>query len=1673
MSADRLRPLLASLVGLLLIGASLASLLLRETPMGTVTGTVLLLENGKPLREASVYLNRTGPGEDSQGADGDAGEIPSRTRDATTDAHGRFTLTRVPAGNYSVNAHSEYHTGGAMHVSVREARTSAITVRLKRSETELSIAAHQTVWQIAERPRLPVKGYIDPKKGEFDSLRVRVYKSRLSTLMTNPKSADALDRLAGANNDDGPLPAALLRPTGVADSDAPRLVSSTDVPVMAPDREGFFDQRLVIPSNGPGVYLVQVDHAGKSDCSWVLSTNTALVVKRAQGQVVAYAVDMRSGIPVSGATIRQFRNGGVIKTGTTDANGLSEMAVPEPPKPKADSADADTSGESARNRMVTVAFHGDDEAVLNRTEWNQSDAGDAYAVYAYPDRTVYRPGQSVSYKAIVRRKEASTSARPYTVPANAPVKVEVRDPQGDLVTSDTKTTNRFGSLSGRFDLSAEAPTGTYSLICTVEGEKHATDIAVASYRKPEFSVTVTPKKSHYVRGETVELTIRARYYYGAPVVGATVAYHAYRDTDWTTIHGPDFDPEDASDNETTRGAYYGELVKDGTALLDARGEATVILATDKKSVNAARRARNAAANGGDSADPDDSADAVAPDAPEEQLITCSTTVTDDAKRQVDAEGTAHVSSGDYVLSVTPEGFLGEPGKPISVVVSARDHDGQPAANVPLVLTPTYRRWNAKTGVSETIPVGPPQHATTSAAGSAVLPVVAAKAGEVALLLTGYDSAGRVLHARSSVYVSRSGGGDLQTEYSDLSLLTDKKQYGPGDTARVLINTARIGQSVLLTVEGDRVYRSVVLPIRSHSTVVEVPVQAGWGPNVTLEACYVRNKKFAQSSAPLRVRMDRQALTVSVTADRAVYKPGETATYRIKTTDASGRPTPCEVSLAVVDESIFAIRADDPRALKDAFYPRRSNRVTTQYSFSVEYLGDTDKSEPAIEMRRKFLDTAAWQPHIETGPDGTATIPVVLPDNLTTWRATVQAVTLDTSVGRARGAVVVTKPFLIRLDTPRFLTQSDSGRLLTLAHNGTGSAQTVHVRMVAPGLVTSETPGTQTVRVAAGADGQIEWPISAQVVGMAAIRVEAWTDGTDPATARRYTDGVETSLPVRAWGRETLTAFAGVMTDNSVAERSFSLAPEAALAESRLLLRITPSVGAALAPALDYLAGYPYGCTEQTMSRILPDLLVAGVEKKTGRTLLTGDNAAKRTLALPKMVKNGILRLRRFQHSSGAWGWWEQDGDDPFLTAYVLDGLSHAKTQGFDVPDALLAQGKKGALDQLGKASPNDRPFLMYALALSGETAEPVRRLRAVETGKTKDAGMDLSKLAPDALAYLVLLARQTGEDYRPAWKRLQRAELPEGRLLHWKNDPYRWRSSDRMATSLALRAFLAVNPRDPRIVDILRYLMAARADDAWGNTRDTAAVLGALTDYLTVHPEDAAQPSGVITVAVNGRTQRLVDFGGAERGERGDIVVRVPRTALVRGSNTLGLTRTGGTGTLFFTGGLRTVLGTHDGSLPALNADGLQVERTYVRVAPVTLAGGTVKLGTEDVPSGVFKQDEQVRVRLKITAPRDIDYVLIEDEFPSNLEVTERGTAEEATVYTEGADWSYWYNNVDVRDDRIAFFATHLTKGVHIVEYNLRAQTPGICHALPAMVQAMYAPEIRAETGDSRIEVSR
>src|SRR5262249_52745363 len=151
--------------------------------------------------------------------------------------------------------------------------------------------------------------------------------------------------------------------------------------------------------------------------------------------------------------------------------------------------------------ITIVASRGEDEAVVGQNEYRNEENGE-FAVHSYTDRPIYRPGQLIYYKSIVRRK--LESAARYSVPAGQRVTVEVRDPTGERIHQKQLTCNSYGSVFGEIQLSPEAPTGVYSMLVKVNDEEHTHDIVIASYHKPEFTVNVTPSGTKYVRGDEVE-----------------------------------------------------------------------------------------------------------------------------------------------------------------------------------------------------------------------------------------------------------------------------------------------------------------------------------------------------------------------------------------------------------------------------------------------------------------------------------------------------------------------------------------------------------------------------------------------------------------------------------------------------------------------------------------------------------------------------------------------------------------------------------------------------------------------------------------------------------------------------------------------------------------------------------------------------------------------------------------------------------------------------------------------------------------------------------------------------------------------------------------------------------------------------------------------------------------
>ncbi len=1581
---------LSAIAALGLIGGAIAYGIQVETPVGRISGQAFLEQTMRPARGVSVYLS----GEDSGGE--------KRYFRGKTDENGAFRFVRVPAGVYKINAYGTAHDSGEVQITVDEGKTTDIALGLKRNHQALGLVVPQRVFSPEEEVGFSVRGYVDENAPPGrDSLTLRIYRTRLSRLLQNPVTENALRSLNASYDTPPRLSRELLQPAG---QEPLKMVEQKRIPIRGADLEGFFYQRVRFDAPKVGAYLYEVAHGKDVVGGWLVVTNTGIVMKKAGREALIYAADLTEGRPLPETEIRFFMNGREVSARRTDAEGLARFNLPPGRRTLEE-------GETSENRLLVIATRGEDEAALLSSEYENA-GGERFVVHAYTDRPIYRPGQKIQYKAVARRK--TDQVYQYAIPGGVTALVEVRDPTGERIVRESKTVFVTGSFYGSFDLDEEAPTGVYSMIVTINGEKHVHEMVVASYRKPEYSVTVTPDKPRYSPDEPIRMTVSGQYYFGSPVAGGKVTYTVYRNQDWqayyAAMYGDAYDPE----MEEEGGYSYGETVADGRATLDENGNAVISFYASL---------------------PQDERPS------QDYVYTASISVTDASGREVTAEGTARMSVGDFRLIVQPSGYLAAPGVPHNVLILALDYENRPVPGAAVELEVGYNRLKrGEKGEEYVYQTEATLRAVTGADGRAVIPVTPPRSGSLVLKAKTTDRRNRVIRAHSELWVMDDAGGEAEAEYENLSVLTDRRRYAPGETARILINTQRTGMSVLLTLEGERIYKTVVLPIRQRSTVYRLPVLPEYGPNVILKACYVKKKEFAASEVALRVAMPEKELKVSIQPDRSQYKPGEPIRYQVQVTDSRGRPVVCEFSLGVVDEAIYALREDSPKAFRNAFYPRRYSMVDTRYSFALEYLGDADKAEPKIVTRKRFEDTAFWQPALQTDSQGRASVQFALPDNLTTWRATVQAFTPDMSLGRQIQKVVVSKKFFVRLETPRFMTQRDESRVMALVHNETGKPQTALVRLRAEGVALSG-DAEQTLTVEPGRVGTAIWHVRAETIGKARFQVTAWTPRVNGET--QYTDGVETSLPVLPFGRLRVQTFAGELTSDRPQTETIRFDPASIPEASQLTVRITPSVYSALSDSLEYLIGYPYGCVEQTMSRFLPTLLI---DRFAGSyAAAAGVNRQE----LPKMVRSGLTRLYRMQHTSGAWGWWEQDADDPWMTAYVLYGLAMAKQAGYPVNETALKRGREAAAKMVPTVREDNRAFLLYALVLSGDR----------QTYWAQRAKFDWKKTGAESLAYLILADRLMGNDDREIVSELSRLAVSADGLLSWKPKESRSEWNATMVTAASLRALLAVDPQDARAGVIVRWLMRNRTGEYWSSTRDTAWVLAAFCDYLRGAPSQ--QPDGEVIVTLNGQRVQTFRLSPENLRER-ELALRIPASNLKPGKNDLLLERAGGTSTVFYAVDVRQMVGME--TLPAESGRKIAIKREYLRLIPRRAGDNAWQLKTE--PTGNrMAQGELIRVRLTFETPEDMSYVLIEDPFTSGCEVTERGSAGEVDV------WSYWWASVDIRDHKIAFFARSMPKGRHVIEYHLRTQTPGTYRTLPTLLQGMYAPETRSESASENVEI--
>ncbi|GEM87896.1 alpha-2-macroglobulin family protein [Meiothermus granaticius] len=1352
-----------------------------------------------------------------------------------------------------------------------------------------------------------------------------------------------------------------------------------------------------------GLYLAQIGNPRPRSATLILVTGLGLVVKSDPAGMLTYTADLKQGNPLP-AQVYVVKDRKIVAQGRAN-NGITRL---------------ETGFKNGEGVFVVARFG---KAWAFSSAYWQAWNVERNRVYLYTDRPVYRPGQTVQFKGIAR---STTGLKPL---AGQRVTVSVKDESEAEVFSGAFVTDAYGSFSGSLPIGLDARLGNYSLTARVQDQEFSGSFEVQEYVKPEYRVTVTPDKAVAVQGEKGRFVIKGEYLFGGPVAGGKVSYSVLQRPYYRFAYTS---PYGFYQNYAYEDSYGGSIIQRGEGRLDEKGELVLEVPLPREAENDYR-------------------------------LSVEAGVTDEARREISGSGALTAYRSGVVLDIRSDSYFYQAGQPLSATVRAEDLEGRPLS-VPFSLEVKRSYWLRGQGEqTQTVTV---LQGRTDARGKATVSLKLKTQADYRLEVQAKDSAGRSTAASDSVWIS--DGSYWYWGYKSLKITPDKPEYKVGDTARFVVQSPVTDGWALVNLEGSRVSKPEVVRFRGSVFTYALKLTPEMVPNGYLSVTLLGGGEYYTETAGFLIPPTDKFLNVAIRSDQTTYKPGDSATYTLKVTNAQGQPVQAQVSLGLVDEAIYLVRPESTPDIRGFFWALKGNQVGTETAGGYYFgnvapvqavapraemgkavFGQSKEGLAAAKLRSDFRDTILWLPSVQTDTNGQATVEARFPDNLTQWRMTARAITRSDTVGQSVQTVTTTLPVIARLGAPRFLVKGDTALLRVIGQNNLTTAQSGQLQLEPSGL-NLLTPPTRLTQFPAGGRSTADYRMSAPESGTAILKASALT----PAAS----DALQIQLPVLPKGLKEELGWAGQTTGSSGRTTgssdevgtvwSFVLPENTDLRQTKARLYLNPSLATAVTPALEYLAGYPYGCSEQTMSRFLPSVLA-----KQAGALVTLPEEVRANL--DDYVAQGLKRLYDFQHEDGGWGFWQNDSSSLYITAYVLSGLIQAQQAGYTVRKEVLENGAaylKRALARPGtdRYTNDARAYGLYALAYAGEGGSSGQTVTALISSFTPK---DLAAFSPYGLSLLTLAAQQIGD--RASANRLLEALLgglvEREQVAYWDVDtyPYAWNDDRVEATARGLQALIRLRPDSPVIPKIVNWLMLERRGARWVSTKDTAAVVVAALELAKARGEQPGE--SVVQVRVNGQEQSL------SVGPQG---LELPLEGLQLGSNRVEiLSET----PLFASGSVGYFV---ESEYLKPEYKGLRVARQYEKLTPKYDPKNERYTYTRSPLSGPVKSGEYVLVTLTLRPEKGVArYVLLEEPTPAGLSVVENDEAFRiAGVRSRYGDdyygWNYWFDGREIRDSKIAFYFSYLNGPVTFT-YILRAETPGSFTALPTLAWLMYEPEVR------------
>jgi len=719
-------------------------------------------------------------------------------------------------------------------------------------------------------------------------------------------------------------------------------------------RNNHFDKIITVatPLQKAGVYMLNAKMKDGNESSVVIWVNdTVIVKKRLDKGAWYYVADASTGKPIPKANVEFFgykrtrvtnsirkiiRNYDISTVNFSEFTDSLGQVILDPKK----------SGEKfnwlaiSRTESGRLAFLGFSNIwYRNYKRYNFNTEKSLFIT----DRPVYRPGNTVNIKCWLRHADYGHEDRSSW--SDTAVTLQINNPKGEKMLEKAFTTDAFGGFNTELTLQKDADLGSYYMFITSPKKFRGASFRVEEYKKPEFEVKIEAPTEPILLGEKIEATIKANYYFGAPVTKAKVKYKVlrkshkaswYPSAQWDWFYGSGYWwfaynyewypgwKRWGCMRPAFSGLYQGyeapEVVLEGEGDIKEDGTLKILIDTSF-------------------------AKEVYGDRDHSYEITAE--VKDKSRRTIVGQGDVLVARKPFkVFAWVDKGYY-KVGDTIRADFNAMTLDHKPVKGKGEVslLRIKYDKDNApiETKVQS-------WNIDTNEAGGATLQINASKAGQYRISFKVTDSKGHTEEGGYIFCIRGDGFDSFEYRFNHLELTTAKKEYAPGEKADLMISTEMPDSTVLLFVRPENgVYlQPKLLELKGKNSIEQIEIMKSDMPNFFVEAFTVKGGKIYNEIKEIVVPPEKRMLDVEVTPSKEQYKPGEKADVRISVKDSAGKPFSGSAVITIYDKSVEYISGgSNVPDIKNFFWKwRRSHNNRQQTSFNNR-LGYGPVTTPAM------------------------------------------------------------------------------------------------------------------------------------------------------------------------------------------------------------------------------------------------------------------------------------------------------------------------------------------------------------------------------------------------------------------------------------------------------------------------------------------------------------------------------------------------------------------------------------------------------------------------------------------------------------------------------------------------------------------------------------------------------